>query len=218
MNAPMQAITHTTMDLSEINRELADKTPQEIIAWALQQEGPIISTTSFGINAAVMLHLVAEQARDLPVVWVDTGYNLRDTYVIAQRLIDSLNLKMSIFTPEITSERRNAIMGGIPTIEEEDLHQEFTRQVKLEPFARALAAHSPKVWLTGLRKEETEFRKTLDIVTLDQRGILKVAPIFKWTESDMNQYMQANSLPSCKHYFDPTKVHDGRECGLHTSA
>jgi len=218
MNAPLLAITQSTMDLSEINRELADKTPQQIVAWALKQQGPIISTTSFGINAAVMLHLVAEQAPDLSVVWVDTGYNLRDTYVIAQRLIDTLNLNMSIYTPEITSERRNAIMGGIPTIEEEALHQEFTRQVKLEPFERALAEHSPKVWLTGLRKEETAFRKTLDIVTQDQRGIIKVAPIFNWTEADMSQYMQVNSLPTCKHYFDPTKVHDGRECGLHTSA
>lgn len=206
------------IDLEAINAQLHGKTPQEIIAWALQQEGPIISTTSFGKNAAVTLHMVAEQAPDLPVIWVDTGYNLRDTYVVAQKLIDGMKLNMHIYTPEITSERRNAIMGGIPTIEEEELHVEFTRQVKLEPFDRGLTEHKPRLWISGLRREETEFRKTLDVVTLDKRGIIKVAPLFHWTEADMEQYMADEQLPSCKHYFDPTKVNDGRECGMHTSA
>lgn len=205
------------IDLDAINSQLAGKSPQEIIAWALQQEGPIISTTSFGKNAAVTLHMVAEQAPELPVIWVDTGYNMRDTYVVAQKLIDRLNLNMSIFIPEMTKDRRDAIMG-VPTVEDEELHQEFTRQVKLDPFDRALAAHKPRIWISGLRREETEFRKTLDIVTIDKRGIIKVAPIFHWTEADMEAYMEAYELPSCKHYFDPTKVYDGRECGLHTSA
>lgn len=208
----------TELDLVQINRDLADKSAEEIIRWALTLDGPIISTTSFGKNAAVMLHLVSQQAPELPVIWVDTGYNLRDTYVVAQRLIDKLGLNMSIYSPEMTAERRNAIMGGIPTIEDEALHQTFTQQVKLDPFNRALKEHAPRVWLTGLRQEETDFRKTLDIVTIDQRGIVKVAPVFKWSEKEMERYREQFDLPTCKHYFDPTKVHDGRECGMHTSA
>ncbi len=35
---------------------------------------------------------------------------------------------------------------------------------------------------------------------------------------DVEDYMERFELPTCKHYFDPTKVHDGRECGLHTAA
>jgi len=206
------------MDLPAINRQLRDASASEIIRWALSLEKRTISTTSFGKNAAVMLHLVKEVAPELPVVWVDTGYNLRDTYVVAEKLINRLNLNMQIFTPEITAERRNAIMGGVPTIEDEALHQEFTRQVKLEPFERAISTVQPEVWLTGIRHEETDHRKTLDIVSYDGRGILKVAPVFYWSDGDMEAYMEAHELISCRHYFDPTKVHDGRECGLHTSA
>jgi phosphoadenosine phosphosulfate reductase len=206
------------MDLTAINRQLREASPSEIIRWALALEKRTISTTSFGKNAAVMLHLVQELAPALPVVWVDTGYNLRDTYVVAEKLINSMHLNMQVFTPEITAERRNAIMGGVPTIEDEALHQEFTRQVKLEPFERAISAAQPEVWITGIRKEETDHRNTLDIVSYDGRGILKVAPIFYWLDNDMEAYMEAHELISCRHYFDPTKVHDGRECGLHTSA
>jgi phosphoadenosine phosphosulfate reductase len=206
------------IDIDSVNASLREASAQDIVSWALAQGGDTIATTSMGKNAAVMLHLVSEQDKSVPTIWVDTGYNLRDTYVVAERLIRDLELNMHVYSPQMTSERRNAIMGGIPTIDEEEQHQEFTRQVKLEPFGKALDDFKPQIWLTGLRREETEHRKTLDVVSMDNRGIIKVAPLFYWSEDDVEAYMEANALPSCRHYFDPTKVHDGRECGLHTAA
>lgn len=205
-------------DLDSINNRLRNASAAEIVSWALSQGRRTIASTSMGRNAAVMLHLVSEIDKSVPTIWVDTGYNLRDTYVVAERLIRELDLSVHVYSPEMTSERRNAIMGGIPSVDEEARHQEFTRQVKLEPFARALEDFQPEIWLTGIRREETELRKSLDIVSLDGRGILKVAPLFYWSEDDVEDYMAQFSLPTCKHYFDPTKAHDGRECGLHTAA
>ena len=206
------------LDLDSVNARLRDASPQDVVRWALDLQRPTIATTSMGRNAAAMLHLVSEIDSKLPTIWVDTGYNLRDTYIVAERLIRDLQLNIHVYAPQMTSERRNAIMGGIPTVDEEERHREFTRQVKLEPFDRALADFGPEVWLTGIRREETEHRKTLDIVSLDARGIIKVAPLFYWTEEQVEDYMEQQQLPSCRHYFDPTKVQDGRECGLHTAA
>jgi phosphoadenosine phosphosulfate reductase len=206
------------LDFDSINAQLRDADAADIVRWALSLGKPTINTTSFGRNAAAMLHLVSQQDTSIPTVWVDTGYNLRDTYLVAERLMRELDLNMHIYSPVMTAERRNAIMGGVPTIEDEAMHAEFTRQVKLEPFERALADLKPDIWLTGIRREETEHRQNLDVVTLDGRGIVKVAPIFYWTDADVAAYMARHDLPSCRHYFDPTKVHDGRECGLHTAA
>ena len=206
------------LDFDSVNAALRNASPQEIVQWALAQSVPTIATTSMGRNAALMLHLVSEVDNSVPTIWVDTGYNLRDTYVVAERLIRDLQLDMHVYSPQMTSERRNAIMGGIPTVDEEERHQEFTRQLKPEPFAQALSDFAPEIWLTGIRKEETEHRQSLDIVSMDNRGIIKVAPIFYWSEDDVEDYMERFELPTCKHYFDPTKVHDGRECGLHTAA
>lgn len=207
-----------SIDLNSANAALRGASAAAIVEWALALGKPAIATTSMGRNAAVMLHLVSSADPTVPTVWVDTGYNLRDTYVVAERLIRDLALDMRVYSPLMTSERRNAIMGGIPTVDEEERHREFTRQVKLEPFARALADLQPEVWFTGIRREETEHRKTLDILSVDDRGILKVAPLFYWSELDVEHYMAQHQLPTCRHYFDPTKVHDGRECGLHTAA
>ena len=206
------------LDIQEANDRLRDAAPADVLRWALDLDVPTIATTSMGRNAAVMLHLVSQVDPDLPTIWVDTGYNLRDTYLVADRLINDLQLNIHVYSPLMTSERRNAIMGGIPTVDEEERHEEFTRQVKLEPFDRALADFAPDIWLTGIRREETEHRKTLDTVSLDNRGIIKVAPIFYWSDDEVEAYMEAHQLPTCRHYFDPTKVSDGRECGLHTAA
>jgi len=206
-------------DLDKINAELKDLAAEDIVRWALQQNQSVITTTSFSPNSAAMLHLVTQIQPDMPIVWVDSGYNMPDAYRVAEQLIQKLHLHMHIYTPQMTAERRNALMGGIPHPDDNPaLHAEFVRQVKLEPFQRALDELKPKIWLTGIRREETEFRKTLDIVSWDNRGLLRVAPLFCWSAEQIQDYMDRFELPTCKHYFDPTKVADNAECGLHTAA
>lgn len=206
------------INIEQVNRELRNADAVDIVRWALQQNKKTIATTSFGKNAAVMLHITSQVDQRLPTVWIDTGYNLRDTYVVADKLIKQIPLDYHVYSPLTTSERRNAIMGGIPTMDEEEMHQDFTHQVKLEPFNRALAEWQPEIWITGIRQQETEHRKNLDVVSWDARGILKVAPIFYWSDEQVESYMDDHELITCRHYFDPTKVQDGRECGMHTSA
>ena len=205
--------------LQRINADLRDKSPQDIIRWARTLNRNVFASTSFSPNSAGLLHMVNEAAPELPVVWVDSGYNLADTYKVAEKIIEKLSLNLHIYIPQMTAERRNALMGGIPHPDDDEaLHQEFTRQVKLEPFNRAIQDLNGEVWITGIRKEETAFRQSLDIVTKDSRGLLRVAPIFHWSEEQLEDYLEEHDLPSCRHYFDPTKVADGRECGLQTSA
>jgi phosphoadenosine phosphosulfate reductase len=208
-----------SLDLNKINAELQNSSPEEIVRWALQRSERVITTTSFSPNSAAMLHLVTQVKPDMPVIWIDSGYNMADAYRVAEQLIEQLKLNIRVYTPVITAERRNALMGGIPhPADDPELHAEFTRQVKLEPFQRALDEFKPEIWLTGIRREETEFRKTLDVVSWDNRGLLRVAPLFHLSAEDVQHYMEKYQLPSCKHYFDPTKVADNAECGLHTAA
>jgi phosphoadenosine phosphosulfate reductase len=205
-----------SLDITQVNRELRNAAPEDIIRWALSLNQTLIATTSFSPNSAVLLHELSRVESDLPIIWVDSGYNTRDTYLVAEKLIADLKLNAHIYTPEMTAARRDALIGVPMPGEDEALHKEFTRQVKLEPFARALQSFKPKIWISGIRREETAFRKTLDILSWDGRGILKVAPIFYWNEADIESYMGQHQLPSCRKYFDPTKVADNRECGMHT--
>lgn len=103
---------------------------------------------------------------------------------------------------------------GIPDIDS-PLHSVFTEQVKLEPFRRAMAAHGPDVWFTNLRKGQTAFRDSLDIVSKGNDGILKVSPFYHWPDEKLDAYLERHGLENEFKYFDPTKVLENRECGLH---
>ena len=206
------------LDITKLNQSFKDRSAADLVRWVAEQDEPAIATTSFGPRSAALLHIISKYAPQLPVVWVDSGYNMRDTYVVAEQLIERLKLNIQVYVPAVTSERLNVKMGGIPTLDEPQKHEEFTRIVKLEPFERALQQHKPKIWISGIRQIDTDFRRGLDHFSLDAQGILKVAPLFHWTDHRLADYMALHNLPSCRHYFDPTKVESGRECGLHTAA
>jgi len=201
------------MDLQKINRQLRGMDPVEIVQWVLSFAKRPVITTNFGPYSASLLHAVTFAKRDIPVIWCDTGYNTPQTYRHAKGLMDKLKLNMHIYTPRHTTGFRDVTLG-IPEVDTEE-HKLFTHEVKLEPFKRAFAEHRPDVWFTNLRKGQTEFRKNLDILHLNKAGILKVSPFFHYSETDVELYLERFDLPNEKRYFDPTKVMNSRECGLH---
>ncbi|WP_335964696.1 phosphoadenosine phosphosulfate reductase family protein [Galbibacter sp. PAP.153] len=203
------------MNLKEINKELSNKTPEEIVAWAITQAKKPVVTTNFRPYEASILHATTSIKKDIPVIWCDTGYNTNKTYLHAERIIDALQLQIKLYVPQQTSAYRDAVMG-IPHIDSPQ-HKIFTEQVKLEPFRRAMEENKPDVWFTNLRKGQTAFRDTLDIVTQDDNGVLKVSPFFYWTDEELDVYLEEHNLENEFKYFDPTKVLDNRECGLHVS-
>ena len=209
-----KTVSDKQLDLDAINAELADQTPEAIIQWVLALGMRTITTTTFGDNSAQLLHMVSQLAPEMKYLWVDSGHNTPDTYRYAHKLIDQLSLDIDIYSPLITTARQNMLLKGIPGIDE-PLHGEFTRQVKLEPFQRAFDDLQPQVWITGIRKEETEHRSTLDIASYSKQGVLKIAPLFHWTEAQLVQYRQDFDLPNESNYYDPTKAQENRECGLH---
>ena len=203
------------INLDQANQELQGKTPEQIVEWALAKaENPII-TTNFRSYESAILHLVAKQKPDITVLWVDSGYNTRATYDFANKLIKDLNLNVVTYIPQQTSAHRDATMNGIPSVNN-PLHDEFTEQVKLEPFRRALSELKPDVWFNAIRKDQTEFRQGLDVLSQSKDGVLKVAPLFYKNDKDLDAYLEENNLPNEFDYFDPTKVEENRECGLHT--
>lgn len=205
-----------SLDLGAVNARLRGCSPEEIVRWALSLKLRTVVTTSMGINAGATLHAVASVDASIPVIWVDSGFNLRDTYQVAEELEARLQLNLHVYSPSMTAERISVRLGGVPLPDEPEKHAWFTQVVKLDPFQRALNELRPEVWITGIRRDETEHRRQLDIVSVDKRGLIKVAPFFEQTAADVEAYMARHQLPSCRHYFDPTKVDAGRECGLHT--
>jgi phosphoadenosine phosphosulfate reductase len=205
--------------LTEANRQLRDQPPLEIVRWAIAQaNGRAIVSTNFRPYEAVLLHLCVQVQPDIPVLWVDHGYNRPATYQHAEQLKRLLHLNLKAYLPRMTTAHRDAIGGPIPTPENETALKEFSAIFKLEPFQRGMRELAPKVWLTALRKVQNPNRATLDIVSHDPNfDTLKVSPVFHWTDAQMETYLKQHNLPNEWDYFDPAKADEKRECGLHVA-
>ena len=205
---------HSQQQIRNLNAQFKGLPPAEIISWALDHAEKAVLTTNFRPYEVAILQAVTEVDQHIPVIWCDTGYNTPNTYRHAEHLISRLGLNIKLYVPKQTSAHRDVVMG-IPGIEDPK-HAEFTEQVKLEPFRRAMAEYRPDVWFTNLRKGQTALRDTLDILSLGNDGILKVSPFYHWNDAQLDVYLKERNLPNEHKYFDPTKVLENRECGLHT--
>lgn len=203
------------MDIELLNKELKEKTPQEITSFMVKEAKNAVVTTNFRPYEAAILHVCAIAKQDIPVIWCDTGYNTPQTYKHAFRIIEKLNLNIDLYVPKQTSAYRDALMG-IPEVDTPE-HKKFTFDVKLEPFQRAMNHHKPDIWFTNLRKGQTAFRDSLDIISQGSDGVIKVSPFFHWTDKQLDAYLEEHNLENEFKYFDPTKVLSNRECGLHLS-
>ena len=199
------------------NAKLKNKPALDIVRWAIaQSDGKAVVSTNFRPYEAVILHLCVQVKPDIPVLWVDHGYNRPATYRFAEKLRERLKLNLKIFLPKMSAAHRDAIYGPVPGIDDEAELQKFSALMKLEPFERGMKELAPAIWITALRKVQNPNRATMDIVTEDQNlGVIKVSPVFYWTDADMENYLKLNGLPNEWDYFDPAKADETRECGLH---
>ncbi len=201
------------INLEQINKDLREKSPLEIILWTVSIADNPVVTTNFRPYEAAILHAVTKVKKNLKVIWCDTGYNTPQTYRHAETIIEQLNLNIHLYVPNQTTAHRDVVLG-IPHVDDPK-HKIFTEQVKLEPFKRAMAEHQPDAWFTNLRKGQTAFRDSIDIVSQGADGILKVSPFYHWTDEELDKYLIQNNLSNEFKYFDPTKQLENRECGLH---
>ena len=208
------------IDIDTANAFALGKDPQEIVRYAIEHaDGLPLVSTNFRPGEAVILHMCVQVKPDLPVLWVDHGYNTEDTYRCAERIIDQLGLNVQLYTPRRTRAHREALQPDLPAKDTPE-HDAFTRELKLEPFKRGLAELHPALWLTAVRREQTAFRAGMQVFEREATGLVdydlaKVAPLLDWTGAQMAAYLEAHDLPDETVYFDPTKLDGDRECGLH---
>jgi phosphoadenosine phosphosulfate reductase len=205
--------------ISEWNARLRSQSPLDMVRWAIREShGKAIVSTNFRPYEAVLLHLCVQVQPDIPVLWVDHGYNRPATYRHAEELRRRLQLNLKPYVPRMTAAHREAIHGPVPSTDQEEALKEFSAVMKLEPFQRGMRELAPTVWLTALRRVQNPNRTGLDIVTEDANfGSIKVSPLFYWTDTDLEAYLAEHQLPNEWDYFDPAKADEKRECGLHAA-
>ncbi|WP_435248384.1 phosphoadenylyl-sulfate reductase [Vibrio sp. nBUS_14] len=193
--AELLALTKTEqiLRLSQINAELEQLTALKRVKWALEHlEGTHVVSSSFGIQAALMLHLVTQAKPDIPVILTDTGYLFPETYRFIDELSQKLTLNLQVFRSQQSPNWQEAQYGklwdqGIEGIEK------YNKLNKVEPMRRALDELEAGTWFSGLRREQSQSRANLAILSI-QNGVFKFLPVIDWTNKDVHYYLEEHGL------------------------
>ncbi|GDY26812.1 phosphoadenylyl-sulfate reductase [Agarivorans sp. Toyoura001] len=181
-------------ELSDVNKELEGMTAQQRAAWALDNlPQQVVLTSSFGIQAAVSLHMLTQIKPDIPVVLTDTGYLFPETYRFIDELASRLNLNLKVYKSQQSNAWQEARFGKLWEQGVEGLKQYNTLN-KVEPMQRAFKELEVKSWFSGLRRSQSSTRTDLPVLQI-QNGAFKVLPIIDWTNKDVHYYLKEHNLP-----------------------
>ena len=182
------------LKLAEINAELEAMSAPQRIRWALDNlPQQFALASSFGIQSAVMLHMVTRIKPDIPVILTDTGYLFSETYQFVDQLTERLKLNLHVYRAELSPNWQEARFGKLWEQGLDGIKQ-YNRINKVEPMRRALDELGVSAWFSGLRREQSQSRATLPVLAV-QNGLFKFLPLIDWSDSDIEQYLVEHQLP-----------------------
>jgi phosphoadenosine phosphosulfate reductase len=188
------ADSSTGTALEETNRFLSGLSAYARVAWAIENTpGLHVMTSSFGVQAAVMLHLVTQVHPGIPVVIVDTGYLFPQTYQFMDELTSRLGLNLVVCRADLSPAWQEARYGkqweqGIDGI------KAYNHRNKVEPLDIKFDELGVATWFTGLRREQASSRAETPFIDV-AAGRIKVQPIADWTKQDVHRYLEQYELP-----------------------
>ncbi|WDE04597.1 phosphoadenylyl-sulfate reductase [Thalassomonas viridans] len=223
--------------LNQWNELLEKQSPVERVEWAMENlPGHFVLSSSFGIQSAVMLHMMTQIDANIPVLVTDTGHLFPETYRFIDELTERFNLNLQVYSAKESASWQQAKYGKAWE-QGSDALKQYNRINKVEPLERGLSELNAGTWFSGVRRQQTEHRKGLSVVSI-LRGRFKVHPIIDWSNKDVHQYLTKHGLPYHplwdQGYVSVGDVHSTRpltlgmdesdtrfagmqrECGLHT--
>mmetsp|Transcript_1523 Transcript_1523/g.4605 ORF Transcript_1523/g.4605 Transcript_1523/m.4605 type:complete len:512 (+) Transcript_1523:125-1660(+) len=242
--SPSSPAIGPALNLTHVNHTIvpAEVSAEACIKWAYAEFGEgLVMSTSFGMQSAVLLHMATRVAPNIPVVWIDTGYLHRETYLFARHLAKRLNLNLHVYQSDLSPARMEALHGRLWANEDDVSHRVYGVLRKVAPMSRALTALGASALLSGVRKSQTDHRSSLDRVTFHHgQRHYRIHPLLHWTKRDVDDYIARHKLPyhplKRKGYVSVGDAHSTRpleaateraergarfggrrqECGLHT--
>ena len=198
----------------------------------VEYPGRIALVSSFGTEAAVLLHLVSRVSKRIPIIFLDTGKLFGETRRYKERLIQSLGLEAVEPVPPDSDSLAREDPHGRLWLDDPDRCCHIRKTV---PLAKALAPYD--AWISGRKRFQNGSRADLPLFEASGEQV-KVNPLRDWSRADILSYFTVHGLPQhplerhgylsigCMPCSRPVRsgegLRDGRwagqsktECGIH---
>lgn len=178
---------------AEASRKLEGASAEQVLAWAAAVVPRFAVTSSFGADSAVLLHLLSRTAPQVPVLFLDTGLHFSETITFRRELAGALGLSVVDVAPQRSVTQQAADEGDQLWARDPDRCCQLRKTAPLRQMMRSFDG-----WATGVRRVQTPERAAVPVVESrrhDDRWLVKVAPLARWTDADIDAYMHEHDLP-----------------------
>ena len=185
-----------TDELVALNLAFEGAEPVDVIEWALLKSGidRIAIASAFQTEGTVVMHMATQIKPDIPVLFLETGYQFAETLAFKAQMTERLGLNVVDLVGEYTVQRQAETFG--PRLFERD-PEKCCELNKVRPMFEALRGYD--AWITALRRDSSPTRADAPFVDQYQiepgRWIVKVNPVATWTHQDVWRYLKEHDLP-----------------------
>jgi phosphoadenosine phosphosulfate reductase len=182
--------------IKEYNNVLKGAAPNEVLSFFAARYGnKIVFSTSFGAEDQVLTDLICNIDPLMNIFTLDTGRLFQETYDLMHITEKKYGIKIRLYFPDAGRVEEMVKEKGINLFYESIDNRKLCCLVrKIEPLQRAL--EGMKVWVSGVRKEQSVTRQDFELVEWDESyGIIKLAPLIDWTESQVWECIKGNKIP-----------------------
>ena len=182
--------------LATLHNALLQKTEIEGLAFLAEQfPNEIVFSTSFGLEDQAVTHLILANQIPISIFTLDTGRLFNETYSVWESTDERYNTHILPYYPKTTDIEEYVHKNGpLSFYRSGELRKECCHIRKVEPLGRALKGK--KVWVTGLRADQSTARKDLPILEWDDTyQLFKYNPILHWTFEDTKAFIKAHNIP-----------------------
>jgi phosphoadenosine phosphosulfate reductase len=158
-------------------------------------EGEIVFSTSFGIEDQVITDFIFKNNLSIKVFTLDTGRNFQETYSTWNKTLLKYKNPIDVFYPNTEGvEKLVREKGPNSFYDSVENRKECCYIRKVEPLNRALK--NQKIWITGIRAEQSTNRHDMSNVEWDGgHNLVKYHPLFNWSFEEVKHYVHENGIP-----------------------
>jgi phosphoadenosine phosphosulfate reductase len=203
--------------------------------------GEVVFSSSLGQEDQVLTDIIFKNNLPVKIFTLDTGRLFNEAYELLDRTMARYKKPVQVYFPEAADIEQLVAAKGVNSFYESvENRKECCNIRKVKPLNRALKG--AKVWITGLRSEQSDNRKDMPMIEWDEsRQLYKFNPLINWTYQQMLDYIKEHNVPynplhdkgfisigcaPCTRAIEPGEdARAGRwwweasqkECGLHNS-
>ena len=173
--------------------------PEEILQWCITSLPQLYQTTAFGLSGLVTLDMLSKlnipRPQQVDLIFLNTLYHFPETLSLVDRVRDRYPLvNVHVYKPDgVNTAGEFEQKYGEKLWETND--QLYDWAAKVEPAQRAYRELAVAAVLTGRRRSQGGKRGDLDVLEVDEAGLIKVNPLANWSFAQVQDYIKTNNVP-----------------------